>query len=115
MTALERARSVKRGSLDAATIAGLGNHGRIDVANRSIAEVAAGVRRSNGDVFLHEGDLHVAGDFDAAAEGVVLLVVRGSLLVDGAYTDRDDPQTIVLVEGDLRARDVVTEIGRAHV
>ncbi len=37
-----------------------------------------------------------------------MLVVLGDLRVDGAYTDTDDPETFLLVTGDMRARDVVT-------
>ncbi|MEV0354545.1 hypothetical protein AB0H71_00615 [Nocardia sp. NPDC050697] len=61
-----------------------------------------------GDFVVVEGDLHVRGDLDPAAAGAFLLVVTGDLTVDGVYTDSDDPETFLLVGGDLRARDVVT-------
>ncbi|MFC8531199.1 hypothetical protein [Nocardia sp. NPDC057227] len=60
------------------------------------------------DFVVVEGDLHVSGDLDPAAAGAYLLVVTDDLTVDGCYSDSDDPETFLLVGGDLRARDVVT-------
>jgi len=73
-----------------------------------IGALAGELEHADGDVFVHEGDLHVEGDFFVADEGVLLLVVQGDLIVEGAYNDSDDPRTIVIVTGSLRARDVVT-------
>lgn len=55
---------------------------------------------------VHDGDLHIAGDFDATDVG--LLVVTGDLIVDGLFEDADDPETIVCVAGALRARNLIT-------
>jgi hypothetical protein len=60
------------------------------------------------DIFVVDGDLHVAGDLDLRKEGAYLLVVRGNLVVDGAYHDYDDPESFLLVTGDMQARDVIT-------
>ncbi|MFE7041016.1 hypothetical protein ACFU9X_16675 [Streptomyces atratus] len=61
-----------------------------------------------GDVWFVDGDLHIPGDLDLTQEGVYLLVVLGDLVVDGAYGDSDDPESFLLVAGNMRARDVVT-------
>jgi hypothetical protein len=61
-----------------------------------------------GDVQIVDGDLHVAGDLDLHHEGIYLLVVRGSLNVDGAYCDSDDPASCLVVTGSMKVRDVVT-------
>ncbi|MGW0941387.1 hypothetical protein ACWD4O_02380 [Streptomyces sp. NPDC002623] len=60
------------------------------------------------DVWLADGDLHVHGDLDLHQERAYLLVVLGDLVVDGGYADYDDPESYLLVTGDMRARDVVT-------
>jgi hypothetical protein len=60
------------------------------------------------DVWLVDGDLHVHGDLDLMGEHAYLLVVLGDLVVDGSYGDYDDPESYVLVTGDMQARDVVT-------
>ncbi|MFH9202030.1 hypothetical protein ACH4KO_10070 [Streptomyces anulatus] len=61
-----------------------------------------------GDVWFVDGDLHIPGDLDLTDESVYLLVVLGDLVVDGAYGDSDDPESFLLVTGNMRARDVVT-------
>lgn len=55
---------------------------------------------------FHEGDLHIAGGFDATP--CPLLIVTGDMTVDGLFEDADDPETIVCVAGTLRARNLVT-------
>ncbi|WP_405178598.1 hypothetical protein OG225_31840 [Nocardia sp. NBC_01377] len=60
------------------------------------------------DILFVAGDLHIRGDLDLFTEGAFLLIVLGDLRVDGAYTDQDDPETYLLVTGDMHARDVVT-------
>jgi cytoskeletal protein CcmA (bactofilin family) len=69
-------------------------------------EVFADPESFTGDIFVHDGDLRIDGDFDA--EDVMLLLVRGDLIVTGCYRDSDDPQNWVVVNGAMRARDVVT-------
>jgi hypothetical protein len=60
------------------------------------------------DVLVVDGPLHVKGDFDSFAQGLVGLVVRGDFTVDGLYEETDDPATGVFVLGDMRAGRVVT-------
>ncbi|GAA3228278.1 hypothetical protein [Actinocorallia longicatena] len=60
------------------------------------------------DVLFADGGLDVPGDLDLTGEGVHLLVVRGDLTVGGCYGDGDDPESFLLVTGDMRAKDVVT-------
>ncbi|WP_216917501.1 hypothetical protein [Nocardia noduli] len=60
------------------------------------------------DILFVAGDLHIRGDLDLFTEGAFLLIVLGDLRVDGVYTDQDDPETYLLVTGDMHARDVVT-------
>lgn len=55
-----------------------------------------------------DGDLHVRGDLSTFARRLVGLVVHGDLIVDGTFADNDDPRTFTLVEGELRARSIVT-------
>ncbi|MFH8520651.1 hypothetical protein ACH4CE_37590 [Streptomyces gelaticus] len=61
-----------------------------------------------GDIWFVDDDLHIPGDLDLTDESVYLLVVLGDLVVDGAYGDSDDPESFLLVTGNMRARDVVT-------
>ncbi|WP_405720534.1 hypothetical protein [Streptomyces sp. NBC_00046] len=60
------------------------------------------------DIGFVDGDLHIPGDLDLAQEGVYLLVVLGDLVVGGVYGDGDDPESFLLVTGNMRARDIVT-------
>jgi hypothetical protein len=109
MTHLDHARSRNRQTLDDATIRDLAGLFRQPALTRQLLEfVDDGLDDYDGDVFLHEGDLHVAGNLCTDEEDVLLLVVRGDLIVDGAYSDSDDPQSMVLVTGSMKARDIVT-------
>lgn len=60
------------------------------------------------DVWFVDGDLHIPGDLNLAQERVYLLVVLGDLVVGGTYGDSDDPESFLLVTGNMRARDIVT-------
>lgn len=64
-----------------------------------------------------QGDLHVAGDLSTFAAKLVGLIVHGDLTVEGTFSDCDDPQTLTLVGGALRARTIFTsgqlEVGGA--
>ncbi|MGW2045869.1 hypothetical protein ACWCPF_11880 [Streptomyces sp. NPDC001858] len=76
-----------------------------------IKHVTAGldeIEDYESDVRLVDGDLHVRGDLDLHQERAYLLVVLGDLVVDGGYADYDDPESYLLVTGDMKARDVVT-------
>lgn len=61
-----------------------------------------------GDIWFVDDDLHIPGDLDLTHERAYLLVVLGDLVVDGTYGDDDDPESFLLVTGNMRARDVVT-------
>lgn len=60
------------------------------------------------DIVVVDGDLHVDGDLDTFERGLMGLVVRGSLTVEGLFADTDDPACGVFVLGDMRARRVIT-------
>ena len=60
------------------------------------------------DIFVADGDLHIAGDLILVTENVFVLAVNGSLVVDGLYRDYGSPESFLLVSGDMRARDVIT-------
>jgi len=60
-----------------------------------------------GGVFLHEGDLQVNGDFKVDEQGALLLIVQGDLDVSGLFQDWSE-FGILIVTGNLRARDIVT-------
>lgn len=53
-------------------------------------------------VLVHDGDLVVRGDFDNGD----LLVVRGSLTVEGSYDDYREGIGVLVVQGDMHAHDL---------
>lgn len=75
---------------------------------RVVRDMLKEIEDYEGDFLVHDGDLHVEGPLEVHALSCVVLMVRGSLTVDGCYSDADDPQTITFVEGDLKAKGVVT-------
>ncbi|TCJ96324.1 hypothetical protein DFR71_2351 [Nocardia alba] len=81
---------------------------REEYKTERITEALDEIQDYNSDILYVAGDLHIEGDLDLGAEGAFLLIVNGTLRVDGAYTDQDDPETYLLVTGDMHARDVVT-------
>ncbi|HEY1957888.1 MAG TPA: hypothetical protein VGH28_19845 [Polyangiaceae bacterium] len=106
--ALAHSRSLRRGTVDAETIKKLSADFRLTVLAKVAAEIVDEIESYDGDVFVHDGDLRVEGDFDTSDLAVAVLVVQGDLDVAGCYRDYDDPQSIVVVNGNLRARDVIT-------
>ncbi|MEV5204845.1 hypothetical protein [Streptomyces sp. NPDC053720] len=66
------------------------------------------IENYTSDIWLVDDDLHIPGDLELAHECAYLLVVLGDLVVDGVYGDSDDPESFLLVTGNMRARDVVT-------
>lgn len=60
------------------------------------------------DIVVVDGDLHVDGDLRTFDHGLMGLVVRGSLTVEGLYEDTDDPACGVFVLGDMKAQRVIT-------
>lgn len=55
-----------------------------------------------------DGNLHVKGNFNVNAHRIAALWVKGDLIVDGVYEDQSYPQCFVLIEGNLRAKNIVT-------
>lgn len=56
------------------------------------------------DLCVHDGDLHVDGDLSmlpTRKPGTSLLIVRGDLHVSGLLSTRLDPDTVLLVTGDV--------------
>jgi len=113
---LAGARSLRRGTLDGATLPALvkdlltaaGRDEDVEALVDDVDTIVDDISDFAGDVFLYEGDLHVTGDFDTMDLGVLVLVVTGDLIVSGCYGDYDDPQSHVIVKGSLHARDVWT-------
>jgi hypothetical protein len=60
------------------------------------------------DILVHDGHLHIDGDLLVDQLGACILIIDGDLDIDGVYADSDDPETITLVRGRLRARGVLT-------
>jgi hypothetical protein len=105
---IDHVRSYRRGQVSPAeALAAIGRF-RSAYKIRRLTAALDEIEDSAGDMRLVEGDLHVPGDLDLTRERIHLLVVLGDLLVDGAYGDGDDPESFLLVTGDMRARDVVT-------
>lgn len=113
---LAGARSLRRGTLDGTALPAMvrnlleaaGRDEDVDALVEDVDTTVYDISDFAGDVFLHEGDLHVTGDFDTMDLGVLVLVVTGDLIVSGCYSDYDDPQSHVIVKGSLHARDVWT-------
>ncbi len=105
---IANARSLRSGNVTSDEVRELVPLIRTKGVGGGIREMVDELDSYDGDIYIHDGDLTIAGDFDAGELGVLLLWVKGTLTVEGGYRDTDDPQTIVVVTGDLRARDVVT-------
>ena len=74
---------------------------------------ARAVERTTGaqtglDGVVHDRDLVMPGDLDTAKRRLALLVVRGDLTVDGCFADSLNPESVVIVTGNLRARRLVS-------
>lgn len=103
--ALAKARSFRRGTLGPGELTAMAKL----VKRSDLREMAREMDAFDGDAMLVEGDLNVPGDFRAKDVGVIWLVVKGDLVVDGLYEDTcDDAPDHVFVAGSLRAADVVT-------
>jgi hypothetical protein len=113
---LSRARSVRRGTAtldeidDIARNLARGEHTRIVLAGLVKTWRADG-DYANADLYLHDGDLAIDGDFDTTDVDpyIRLLVVTGDLIVRGRYEDALNPESMVIVTGDLRAENAITE------
>jgi hypothetical protein len=108
MSILAAARSRNANTLTADELAKLSELIRTPGLSGGVEEIVEDPDSFDGNVYIHDGDLSIPGDFIVHDAGVLILVVRGNLTVGGAYQDADDPQTIVLVTGNFQARDVVT-------
>ncbi|MEU4416496.1 hypothetical protein [Nocardia salmonicida] len=102
------ARSFTAGQVSRAEILAAIDGFREEYKAEQIAEALDEIQDYNADILHVAGDLRIEGDLDLGTEGALLLIVDGNLRVDGAYTDQDDPETYLLVTGDMHARDVVT-------
>jgi hypothetical protein len=103
----ETLRSFKRGTLSSDEIAALASLARRKHTPGMIKATAAGVANWYTDAFVCDGDLHL-DSFHSGLLKVALLVVKGDLIVDGHYQDSDDPECLVLVTGDLKAKSLIT-------
>ena len=112
-----QARSVRRHTLSVAEIEKIAaEHARGVDARRQVKEItqrwAAGPEQmpDRVDVLYHEGDLEIDGDFRTGVElALALLVVHGDLVVNGLFEDCLDQESVVVVTGDLRARNLISE------
>jgi hypothetical protein len=77
------------------------------VVNRLLARAAEGDPLK--EIVVHDGDLVVPELCTGREPFVSLLVVRGNLTVAGLYEDCLDPESTVVVTGDLRAERLVSE------
>lgn len=103
--ALSKARSFRRGTLDRDELEAAAKRFRRSELRGMADELAD----YDGDAYLWEGDLCVDGDFCTSDADAIWLIVRGDLIVQGLYEDTcNDGPTYVLVEGSLRASDVIT-------
>jgi hypothetical protein len=114
---LERAKSFRQGTLDAAEAHALvATHAKSDfgalrkVAKRAVAERVGGDYLDT-DILFHKGKLTVAGDFSTAKlkPAIGVLLVDGDLVVEGRFEDSLDPESLVIVAGSLRAHDLISE------
>ncbi|MCW6003969.1 hypothetical protein K1W54_05135 [Micromonospora sp. CPCC 205371] len=105
---IDGVRSLRRGQVTDTEVRGAVEMFRESYKAKHVIAALAEFEGYATDVLLADGDLHVPGDLDLAAEQVYLLVVRGDLTVGGYYRDSDDPESFLLVTGEMRARDVVT-------
>lgn len=101
-------RSYKKSQVSRADVITAISRFRVDYKIKHVTAALDEIEDYTGDILLVDEDLHVPGDLDLAQERAYLLVVLGDLVVDGVYGDSDDPESFLLVTGNMRARDVVT-------
>ena len=78
------------------------------VAKRLLAQLAKGEDLAV-DLAVHDGDLRLAELRTGTEPFLGLLVVLGNLVVEGLFQDCLDPESTVVVTGDLRAERLVSE------
>jgi len=108
-------KTLGRKTLDAGAVAGLVKRfvkgkfaeGSVRRAAERIAEQSA-EGELDSDVLFHEGDVHLPGDLVTfKPPSIGLLVVQGDLVIEGDFHSAMDPEAVVVVTGDLRARNVI--------
>jgi hypothetical protein len=107
--ALQGAKSFRRGTLDAKALHAMAKLHRSKHLLEELNEMADDMDSYEGDAYLFEGDLVVDGDFKTSDADATWLVITGDLIVRGLYEDTcNSAPDFVLVQGDLRAEDVIT-------
>ncbi|WP_406500072.1 hypothetical protein OG936_36710 [Streptomyces sp. NBC_00846] len=114
---IPRARSALRDTLSAVEMEQLVTaHVRSPDVRRQAMVVARdwaagpGYHPQDVDVLFHDGDLEIGGDFHTGIEPwTQMLVVHGDLAVSGLLEDCLDPESLIVVTGDLRAGNLITE------
>ncbi len=105
--------SLKDKSLDALAVKALiKKHIKGKFASSSVRQAAAVVLDQldelQSDVLLHRGNLKIEGDLATfRPPGIALLIVDGDLTITGTFESTMDPTTIVVIGGNLRARNIV--------
>jgi hypothetical protein len=105
---IERARSFKQGQVTRDEAHALIERFRLPHKVKHVRTQLPEIEHVTGDFLVVDGDLRIEGDLELRAEGAWVLVVLGDLIVGGAYSDSDDPESFLLVIGSMTARDVVT-------
>ena len=105
---IANARSYKKSQVFRADVITAISRFHVDYKIKHVTAALDEIEDYTGDILLVDDDLHVPGDLDLTQERAYLLVVLGDLVVDGVYGDSDDPESFLLVTGNMRARDVVT-------
>ena len=101
-------RSYKEGQVSAAEVVAAVGRSRNGYTRECATAALDEIEDYTGDIWFADGNLDIPGDLELTKERVFLLIVLGDLTVGGLYGDDDDPESIALVTGDMRARDVVT-------
>lgn len=76
-------------------------------AKRFVEERVAG-DRADSDILHHVGRVSLEELVTGRRPRIGLLIVEGDLTVKGRYEDSLDPESVVIVTGSLRARDVIS-------
>jgi hypothetical protein len=105
---IDNTRSYKRGQVSRAELVAAIRLFREAHKKKSVTAAIDEIESYVSDILIVDGDLHVHGDLDLTDEGIYVLMVLGDLTVDGVYGDSDDPESMSLVTGNMKARDVVT-------
>ena len=111
---IARARSLRRGTLSLDEVDHIAEQQvRGEQARLQISRLAQMWRTDpeshTTDLLIHDGDLEIDGDYITDLEQwTELLIVSGDLTVSGRYEDSRDPESVVIVTGNLRAGNLIT-------